>query len=319
MISSKNTKVIDTIDITRLDQIKILKDYLGISYYNGILIKSPLRKDSNPSFSLFQDKTGVILYKDFGNGEAGNIITLIMKLNKAGKYISYKQTYRNLLNDSRMETIKPVNVDKKIIRKTKSVVVYKRAFNINDLRFWRQYYISLNTLVKFNVASVSKFIIIKEDKEVEIDTTSALCFNYKLNETAGKLYVPDGKVRFIAYGEQPIQGLREFDNDEICIITKSLKDVMVYYELGYYAIAPNSESQFIDKSLFKTIRSHFKSLYINYDSDNVGMKAMNKIISSYEIIPLIIKDNNCKDVSDYIKKNGKEQTLETVNNLLIKK
>ena len=71
------------------------------------------------------------------------------------------------------------------------------------------------------------------------------------------------------------------------VITKSLKDVMVLYEYGIPAIAPNSETIFVTEAQYQKLKNRFKRIYLFYDSDYAGITSMNQIRKKYsDLIPI---------------------------------
>lgn len=102
---------------------------------------------------------------------------------------------------------------------------------------------------------------------------------------------------------------------DLLVITKSLKDVMVFYELGITAIAPNSENLFVSDKQLEKLKKYFKNIVVFYDNDIAGVSGMNKIKKSYPELKFIFipRKYEAKDISDYYKKYGKEKTLKLIN------
>ena len=78
-----STKTAITMSLSLKDLLEKLDDYTIYSYYLGsfkpkTLMNSPLRPDDKiPSFAIFPSKTGDLLFKDHGTGEAGNALKFI--------------------------------------------------------------------------------------------------------------------------------------------------------------------------------------------------------------------------------------------------
>jgi hypothetical protein len=105
-----------------------------------------------------------------------------------------------------------------------------------------------------------------------------------------KLYrpeeAPDFKWRNTCPGHY-IQGLKQMNdrksNNDTLIITKSLKDVMVFYEFigdRYDVIAPHSETYFY-RDLLKSLFAKYKKIIIIYDFDLAGVTGANKLRKRY--------------------------------------
>lgn len=102
---------------------------------------------------------------------------------------------------------------------------------------------------------------------------------------------------------------------DILVITKSLKDVMVLYELGITAIAPNSENLFVTDLQYNKLSEKFKNIIVLYDNDLAGINGMRKIKHQYPKVKAIYipRKYEAKDISDFYKKYGKDKTLELID------
>ena len=104
-----------------------------------------------------------------------------------------------------------------------------------------------------------------------------------------------------------VQGLAEIPKEggDLLIITKSLKDVMCLYEMGFSAISPSSETTFIPEDMLKSLRSKWKHIVIMYDRDKTGMKTAREYSKKYKLDAIFVhKKFNSKDISDAVKANG---------------
>lgn len=99
------------------------------------------------------------------------------------------------------------------------------------------------------------------------------------------------------------------------VITKSLKDVMVLYEYGITAIAPCSENVFVTENQYQKLKGKFKNIYLNYDNDEPGIKAMCKIKKQFRDLKVLFlpRHGGDKDISDFRKAHGHKKTLELIN------
>ena len=74
MISKGRAKITKEGLLSKTTESEILYHYFGVKKV-PCKICSPLREDENPSFSLFE-KDGNIFYRDFSNGDKGDIFNL---------------------------------------------------------------------------------------------------------------------------------------------------------------------------------------------------------------------------------------------------
>lgn len=105
------------------------------------------------------------------------------------------------------------------------------------------------------------------------------------------------------------------DGGENLVITKSLKDCMLLYELGIPAIAPCSENLFVSQKQYDKLKSKFKNIFLFYDNDQAGISNMNKIRKQFPdlIVTFIPRKLEAKDISDFYFKYGKKRTIELIN------
>jgi DNA primase len=104
-----------------------------------------------------------------------------------------------------------------------------------------------------------------------------------------------------------VQGLAELPQEggNLLIITKSLKDVMCLYEMGFNAVAASSETTFIPDDIMKSLRSKWKHIVIIYDRDAAGMQNARKYSKRFKLDAIFVhKKFKAKDVSDAVKANG---------------
>ena len=104
-----------------------------------------------------------------------------------------------------------------------------------------------------------------------------------------------------------VQGLAELPQEggDLLIITKSLKDVMCLYEMGYHAIAASSETTFIPEDILQSLRSKWKHIVILYDRDRTGMANARQYSKQYKFDAFFVnKKFKAKDISDAVRDNG---------------
>ena len=118
-----------------------------------------------------------------------------------------------------------------------------------------------------------------------------------------------------------VQGLAESPKDggNLLIITKSLKDVMCLYEMGYSAIAASSETTFIPDNILSDLKRKWKNVVILYDRDQTGMFEARKYSKKYNIDAFFVhKKFNSKDISDAVKNNNFTDIKKWLNKTLEK-
>lgn len=112
-----------------------------------------------------------------------------------------------------------------------------------------------------------------------------------------------------------IQGAKQLPKTgDFLVITKSMKDVMTLASFGITAIAPNSETLFLSEEQYEKVKKRFKRIILLYDNDLAGISNMNKIRKSFKDISCVwIPRKYAKDISDFRKKYGEENTRKLIN------
>jgi len=296
------------------DLLEKVTDYDIYSYYIGAfklgkLLNSPLRPDDKvPSFAIFPSKTGDLLFKDHGTGIAGNALKFI-KLYKGVD--TREQLERELLRIVRkmnpmLGEVKPTHV-KTVGSGPTDIGIVRQPFTEVDKRYWKQFHISVDTLKHFNVFSIKYFLCNSVVRGTYKETSPM--YAYKVFDKF-KIYRPLTS-KYTKWRtnltNRHVQGLAELPQEggNLLIITKSLKDVMCLYEMGYHAIAASSETTFIPEDILQSLRSKWKHIVILYDRDRTGMLNARQYSRQYKFDAFFVhKKFKAKDISDAVRDNG---------------
>lgn len=294
---------------------------------------SELRTDRNPSCYIYIKPNNKLAYKDFGSGEHYSPIEYIMK-----KYgLLYSECLNVIFNDFKLSNkiipiCKPENLigyesvsdELKTPLKAK-IYISSRNWRLCDNKYWGQYYITFDLLEKYNVIPCQKvFLYTKSDKMVEFShRENNPIYAYKFIKPGGeisyKIYFPyeekHKKWLFSGGSSEDIEGYDELPwIGDLLILTKSLKDCMVYNILGYNAISLQGEANKVPKELIDKLLKRFNRIIVNYDNDEQGIKSSRKININYGFKEIFIPiESKCKDLSDYIKMYGIEKTKILLN------
>lgn len=304
----------------QLDDYDVFAYYMG-EFKVGKLYNSPLRTDDKiPSFAVFRGRRGNLMFKDHGSGEAGNALQFI-------------KLYKNIKSEAELEKeLLRIISHTKPIKKATSTRDYKSSeqvdigivrqdFTETDLKYWNEFGISLPTLQKFQVFSIKYFLCNRIVSGIYKESNPM--YAYKVNDRF-KIYRPLNS-KYTKWRtnltNRDVQGLAELPKGKrkLLIITKSLKDVMVLYEMGYDAIAASSETTFIPTDILATLRGKYKHILILYDRDKTGMKKAREYSRNYELDAFFVhKRFKSKDISDAVQQFGFENVKSWLNNTLQK-
>jgi len=295
------------------DLLDKLNDYDIYSYYVGQfkigkLFNSPLRSDDkNPSFNIFKGNGGGLFFKDHGSGEGGNAIKFV-------KLIKNIQT-RDELERELLRIVRKMNPNQQYVQRTYSTVnsgstdigIVRQPFTDVDKKYWKQFHISIDTLKLFQVFSIKYFLCNRVVRGTYKE--SSPMYAYKVFDKF-KIYRPLAS-KYTKWRtnltNRDVQGLAEIPKEggNLLIITKSLKDVMCLYEMGFNAIAASSETTFIPDDILQSLRSKWNHIVIIYDRDKTGMLEARKYSKQYRLDAIFVhKKFKAKDISDAIRDNS---------------
>ena len=320
MYDSKRIKNKDnpiTLDyiLSKVTEYDIYARYIG-QFKVGFIYNSPFRKDKNPSFGIFQSKkTGKLLFKDHGNGECGDVIKFVELYTGLTNYndvLNRIVSDMSITNNTKLKSIKKYESNETIIG------VVRQDWTDIDINYWLQFGITLDTLNKFNVSSIKYYLCNGIVKGIYKENNPM--YAYKVYDHF-KIYRPyaDKYTKWRNnLSETDIQGFQQLPSKgDLLIITKSLKDVMCLYEMGYYAISPSSESTFIPDKAINLLKKRFKRILLCFDRDKAGCKNMRKISLKTGLNGFLIhKKFKAKDISDAVKINGFENVKNWLKTVL---
>lgn len=321
-----------TSTITKEDIFKYTTEIEILSYYLDInkipcVIQSPLRVDNNPSFSIFTRDGSTLFYKDFSTGESGNLFTLFKKL----WCCTYKQVLERLYADmSKFNKDILITKSKCKDKGTKpiftkvSIDIVPRQWKDYDIAYWKEYGISLESLIKANVTPVSHKIVIKEDKETlyVADKYAYAFIENKENKRTCKIYQPYSKrFKWNSTHDKSVISLWTLlpQKGGKVILTSSLKDALCLIDnTGIPSIALQGEGYMVSNTVIKELQKRFTKVYILFDNDAPGIKCGKNLseATGFEYVELP-KINNAKDPSDLYKSlSNKDQFKEIITQLI---
>jgi len=314
-------------DISLSDK-DILTRYLDITKV-PCSISSPLRDDDhNPSFSL-TEWNGKVFWYDFGTGEHGTTIDLMMRLWDC----DYKEALMKMKLDEG-ERIPHFNLVRKYkgkvhITSNSKIKVKVREWRAWDLEYWSSYGISQKMCIWCNVYPISHAFFTHDDENgieqticVPMDKYAYAYFEWKDGIESVKLYQPfSQKMKWLSKHDHSVWDLwkqafayAENKDDSCCIITSSRKDAMCLWQnLGVPAMSLQGEGYIPKPQVMKQVLERFKAVYLWYDNDfthtndNPGQDNAKKLIELYPALKNICipEQFQSKDPSDLFKNWGK--------------
>ena len=318
------TNIKDEVNITldyilsKVTEYDIYAAYIG-NFKVGMIYNSPFRKDKNPSFGCFYSRTTKqLMFKDHGTGDCGNVIKFVSLLTGL---TNYSDILNNIVNKLKITNNTQLVSSKQYIPSTETVIgVVRQNFTLTDINYWSQFHISKETLKKYNVNSIKYYLcngIVKGIYKPENPMYAYKVYNnFKIYRPLADKYT---KWRN-NLTEYDIQGYAQLPKKgNILFITKSMKDVMCLYEMGYTAISPSSESTFIPLDILEQLKRRFKRIIILFDRDIAGAKNSRKLSLKHGLDAMFVhKKFNAKDISDAVKLNGFDKVKKWLNETINK-
>ena len=304
--------------LSKVNVYDIYAHYIG-EFKVGHIYKSPFRKDRNPSFGIFYSKSkNTLLFKDHGTGESGDIIKFVSLYTGI---LSYDDILYNIVEQLNIKPTTKLDPSKAYLPEESTVIgIVRQNFSQTDINYWNKFNISLQTLKKYKVDSIKYYLcngivkgIYKDDNPMyAYRIFNAFKIYRPLAEKHAKWRTNTSQYDIQGYEQLPKKG-------DLLVITKSLKDVMVLYEMGISAIAPSSESSFIPDTVLNDLLKRFKRVLILFDRDVTGVQQSRKISLKTGLESILVpKRLKAKDISDAVALNGFETTKNEMLKIITK-
>ena len=315
-------KITKDLLLSKFSEETIFCHYLGINSISKKLVRNTTRNDRNPTCGFYRNSRGTLILHDFATGEYFNCFSYVMK----AYHCEFHKALEIIASD--FGILKQKNSIPKKIRhipkfedknKITHIQIEMTKFNEQDLKWWGSFGISEKTLNKFRVFSCKSVFLNGNliSQRAQHNPIYGYYFGRKDGIEQWRIYFPQRKeMRFM--GNVPtktVQGYKQLPKSgKLLVITKSMKDVLLLYELGIPAIAPNSETQNISDKMFKELKSRFKHIVYIFDNDLPGISNMVKFKKQnpeaiYHWIP---RAYGAKDITDFYKKYGKLETIKFI-------
>lgn len=321
-------------------------------------VKNPFRTDNNADCNFYYTGTDKLQFKDYAHPEFDGDCFKIARL--ANGLDDSPESFRTVLEiidkdfnlklaPKSFNTSLFPNIDNNFSSNTKIFnisdykkdLVFKREifpkYLKNDIDYWKDYGISEKTLELFKVkttyrlwtglASSPTIFTYRKDNPMyswyfDIISPSGYIYGDKglqayrpkaRKEDKFRLHLERNGKGILGFAQVPAEG-------KVLFITSSLKDVMLFYELGYPAIAPIGEGNLsvFDTEILKYLFQNYERIIINFDNDSTGIAQMVKLQTVLPFAETFVIPNNqmnAKDISDYYYYYGKEETVKLLEDI----
>lgn len=282
-------------------------------------INSPLRKDNNPSFSIYLDVGKHVRFKDFGDPECrGGLLDLLCKYWKC----TFNQVFHRILevmqdqcHDGEKTKIRQV---KTLTRRESSslskIEVKVRPWQQYDYDYWASYGVEKQWLHYAEIYPISHKVITKKDKETGKTSSHifgadkyAYCFvERKEGLLSLKIYQPYNTKGFkwCSKMDASVIGLwtKIPEYGDKVVLCSSMKDALALScQCHIPALCLQGEGYNLSETAASELRRRYKQVFICYDTDSPGIANARKL-SEATGFPYVVPDlKGQKDLSDYYK------------------
>lgn len=322
---SLQPKITKDFILSKVNQESIMQYYTNNDVNSKKLYTSCLRNDHKVTVGYYKSKSGILYMHDFATNEHIDCWNLVMRLYNCNFYEALKIIAQDfdLISSNVVKTQAPKIIEPLKETESANIQVQIKDFTSKELKWWESFGISRKTLKKYHVFSLQHVFLNGELKF----TSSEQCPIYgyyfgkdKNHEEKWKIYFPmRTEFRFLNNtSKKLLQGYKQLPKEgDLLIISKSMKDIMAMYEFNIPAVAPNSETLFINDKQLEEFKRRFKHILIFYDSDRPGRYNMAKIRRehpelNYYFLPRYLS----KDFTDTIKQVGVDKMKELVNQFM---
>lgn len=322
---SLQPKITKDFILSKVNQESIMQYYTGADVNSKKLFLSPLRKDNHVTCSIYKSKSGILYLHDFATNEHIDCWNLVMRLYNCNYYEALKIIAQDFgLINSNVVKIKAPKIVESLKETESSIIqVQIKDFTEEELNWWKSFGISKKTLKKYHVFSLQHVFLNGELKF----TSSEQCPIYgyyfgkdKNHEEKWKIYFPARtEFRFLNNtSKKLLQGYKQLPKEgNLLVISKSMKDIMAMYEFNIPAVAPNSETLFINDKQLEEFKQRFKHILVLYDNDRPGLWNMVQIRRQHpELNFFFIPRSLSKDFTDTLKMVGIDKMKELVNQFM---
>lgn len=257
----------------------------------SITMRSLWTNDTTPSMILYCSK-GKYYFKDFSSGNGGDAIKLVELLDNKSREdaITYIKDVYN--TDSREGTL-PTNISVPVNKSVK-YEVESRPLNTDDVIYWGDFGISLNTLLTYDVCGVKSYTVTHYRNDEKLSClyipTPSKAYAYKdgANRIA-KIYLPGQTPKYLEIVKDFIFGFPQLSfHSDTCLIMSGGKDIMAMHELelDVEMLAPISESITLSSDMVSLLTRKYKYVFTLFDDDFVGKRMAAVYKHKYGILPV---------------------------------
>lgn len=318
-------KITQDFILSKINQESIMQHYTGLDVSSKKLALSPFRSDHKVTCAFYKSKSGVLYLHDFATNEHINCFSVVSRLFNCNYYEALKIIAQDfgLVEGTTPKVSSIVIVPEIKETETSKIQVQIKNYSKEELEWWEKFGITQKLLKKYHVYSIQNVFL--NGNLTSVSSSKNPIYGYyfgkdKNHEEKWKIYFPlRTNYRFMNnVSKKVLQGYKQLPKEgELLVITKSMKDVMALNRFGIAAVAPNSETLFVNDKQLEEFKRRFKHILVMYDSDRPGKYNMCKIRREHpELNYFVLPKNLAKDFTDSIVLVGLEKMKTLVEEFL---
>ena len=308
--------------LTYVSQEEIFEYFLNVDVQLREFFCSPLRRDEHPTCN-FNWYDGKLWFRDWAEPKPKDCFQIVKEVRNCGFFEALQIIKRELIiGEQKFEPREKSEKELKSSKNNKSTInIQFSRWQPKVINYLKQYELTQEICKKFNVFPIKKVwlngrvVWNYSNKDPAIGYFFGKADN---GEQRWKIYFFKREEKRFMCNTNRINGWIQLPEEGAnLIITKSLKDVMCLYKLGYHSIAMQNETTEPYDYIIKELKERFDLLWSFYDFDPPGVRLANKLNHKYNIPYIFLTngeynttDYGSKDISDYIKNNNLKKAEE---------
>jgi len=316
--------------LERVDEYTLYCHYLGFEVVigakytcpDGIRLSNNKPLDNNPSFGIFERKTGgnmphEFLWKDQTYGYVGDIFDLVQRTNGLpsrrdaiqliAAEFGFGGEFRGrtaIIGQRQRKYLDPIKIS-----------IKSKPWTTRDLLYWDRGNIDQKILLNYYTYVLQCYWL--TEGQVAPDVPRSMSFAYRIYDRY-QLYFPyikDRAYRFRSdWTEACVPGWHQLSKGilDLVIITKSMKDVMCLRSFGYEAIAVRSENTLLPIECIAALKKRAKRILVLFDND--GKHKGDEYEFEKIFVPKLVDTD--KDPFDFCDNHGEEQSRKMLKSII---
>lgn len=321
VVGSSHTSTSKEETLTQLGEAEILFSVFPEVKSLPALIKSPIRQDNNPSFSIYLSSKNKIRFKDFATGDSGSLVDLLC-IYWGCNFQQCLLRLKNLQLSGQGCTIAQKDKTKMQQKTSSRIEVKVRPWMSHDIQYWESYGCNINLLKKAEVYPISHKVIIQEgvSNTFAAPRHSYVFIERKEGRVTKKIYTPfASRFKWVTDNDASVIGLwaKVPASGPILCICSSLKDaICLWSNSGIPCIYIQGEAFRMSDTAVNNLKKRFKKVLICFDNDEAGLIDAQKLSQQTGFINVVLPSfEGGKDISDAYKVMGKEKFKQIIISL----